>query len=127
MSILRVTDSFRQLVSSEFKIDDICIGKVTRLGKLVGEKPGPLLVTLGDSSARRNILRNVKTLRNSSSYKKVFINPDLTPKERVANKQILEELRHRRQQGEVNLIIRRNKIVSKQTSPVAMDSTNNQK
>ena len=83
-------------------------------------------MTLADSSVRRNILRNAKVLRNSSSYKKVFISPDLTPKERATNKQLLEELRHRRQQGETNLIIRRGKIVLKQTSPVAMDSSSTQ-
>ena len=84
------SDSFRKLVSSDFKIEDICIEKVTRLGKLVREKPRPLLVTLVDSSVRRNILRNVKILNNSSSYKKVFINSDLTPEERIASKQLLK-------------------------------------
>ena len=60
MSALGDSDSFHKLISSEFKIDDIRIDKVTHLGKLIGEKPRPLSVTLGDSSAQRNILRNVK-------------------------------------------------------------------
>ena len=122
------TNSFRQLVHSEFNINKVNIDKVTRLGKLVKEKPRPLLVTLVDNSVRRQILRNAKTLRNSTTYKKVFISPDLTPKEREANKNLLEELRRRKQAGEVNLIIKRGKIISKQMNgPAAMDSTGNSK
>ena len=65
---------------------DIQVEKVLRLGKVVRDKPRLLLVLLTDLSTRRQILRNAKSLRNSQSYKKVFICPDLTPKERETNK-----------------------------------------
>ena len=61
-------------------------------------------------------MRNAKNLRNSNTYKKVFISPDLLPKEREVNKLLHQELKRRKEAGEVNLIIRRGKIISKQVS-----------
>ena len=116
------TDIFCRLVRSEFNMGDIQVGKVLRLGKVVRDKPRPVLVSLTDFSTRRQILRNAKSLRNSQSYKQVFICPDLTPKERETNKQLVEELRRRKQAGESNLIIQRGKIVMRSSSSTAMDT-----
>jgi len=78
-----------------------------------------LLIALSDNSVRRQILRNAKTLRNSSTYRNVFISPDLTPQERASNKQLRTELQRRKAAGEPNLIIKRGQIVSKQSLPKA--------
>jgi len=66
---------------------------------------------------RSSILRNAKNLRKSSTYQNVFISSDLSLKERESNKLLYQELKRRKQAGEVNLIIRRGKIVPKQTNP----------
>ena len=119
---------FTDLVHSEFKLDNIEITKFVRLGKQIEGKIRPLLVTLMDSYVRGHLLRNAKTLRNSSSHQNVYISPDLTPKEREINKLLREQLRRRKEAGESDLIIRRGKIVSKLTSTHATaHSTDNQK
>lgn len=117
--------AFSRLVSSQFKIENITIVKTAHLGRINPEKPRPLLVSLSDSSSRRYLLQNSKILRGNPEYNKVYISPDLSPKEREANKKLQIELRQRRQGGETNLIIRKGKIVSKiAASNPAVDSNN---
>ena len=123
--------NFSSIVNTEFQIDTIEISKSFRLGKRVEGKNRPLLITLMDNNIRNRILRNAKNLQKSSTYSKVFISPDLSPKERASNKILRQELRRRKEAGEANLIIRRGKIVTKpvvpNTTAVSMDSsTNNQ-
>ena len=125
------TNIFCELAKSEFKIESLDISKSVRLGKQTEGKNRPLLITLTDNYARSHLLmRNAKTLRSSNTYRNVYISPDLTLKEREANKLLRQELFTRKQAGETNLIIRHGKIVSKHikhnTTPVVMDSTNNQ-
>ena len=121
------SNNFVGLVDSEFKISNLEISKCFRLGKPKNDKPRPLLVMLTDISAKRQILRNAKLLRNSNSHKRVFISPDLTQQEREANKKLRNELQCRKQAGETNLIIKHGKIVPRQPQRVAtppMDTTN---
>ena len=61
---------------------------------------------------KRSILKQATKLRNNSNWNKVFISPDLTPKEREINKKLREELRNRKQAGEKNMTIRYGKIVA---------------
>jgi len=121
------SNSFVGLVDSEFKISNLEIGKCFRLGKRKNDKPRPLLVMLTDISVKRQILRNAKLLRNSNSYKSVFISPDLTQQEREVSKKLHNELKRRKQAGETNLIIKHGKIVPRQSQSAAapaMDTTN---
>ena len=123
--------NFSSIVNTEFQIDTIEISKSFRLAKRVEGKNRPLLITLMDNNIRNRILRNAKDLQKSSTYSKVFISPDLSPKERASNKILRQELRRRKEAGEANLIIRHGKIVTKpavpNTAAVSMDSsTNNQ-
>ena len=87
--------------------------KPVRLGKkLDADKPRLLKVTLDSSETKRQVLTKAKTLRNSnrSDLQKVYVSPDLTPKEREANKKLRAELKSRRDEGE-EVIIRNGKIV----------------
>ena len=98
-------DGIQELVCSEFNINSLETSKCFRLGRQ-GNKLRPLLITLSDSSVRRQILRNAKNLRNSSKYKNFFISLDLTPQERETSKTLHTELQRRKASGETNLIIK---------------------
>ena len=52
-------------------------------------------------------------MRKTKKGERVFIHPDLTPKERESRKKLLQELRNRNQEGETNLIIVKDRIVEK--------------
>ena len=95
-----------------FRIENISIVKVTDLGRLNPEKPRPLLVNLSDSSSRKYLLQNARMLRGNSECNRVYISPDLSPKERELNKKLHTELKRHKQAGETNLIFKKGKIVT---------------
>lgn len=78
----------------------------------VGKK-GLLIVTFDTLESKRNILKNAYKLKSSTNtgYRSVYISPDLTRKQRIAEYQLRTELRERRNKGENNLRISRGKIV----------------
>ena len=74
------------------------------------------------------VLNKAKDLRKSSNqtWKDVYISPDQTKKERQLGYQLRQQLRDRRAQGETNLIIRGNKIITEnQNAPSSRGNRGN--
>ena len=86
--------------------------KSFRAGKTQEERPKLLVVILEDIATKIELLRMSSQLRSIPEWRHVFINPDLTPAEREANRKLCQELASRRAEGEANLMIRQGKIVS---------------
>jgi len=105
-------NNLTQLFHSELRIEDVEITKCIRLGKTIQNKARPVLITIPNSNKRSSILRSASSLRKSEHHKDTFISPDMTPREREAAKELRAELRRRKSHGEVNIIIRRGKIVT---------------
>ena len=99
--------------------------EVRRLGIKKSGTPRPLKVVFANIQTKREVLRNAKKLRSSESeaLRKVFINPDLTVKQKEADKVLREEMWERRGNGE-NVVIHRNKIVIA-THPVRLHRSQN--
>ena len=55
--------------------------------------------------------KKAKKLRHEERWNKVFINPDLTVKERKIHLELRQQLKQRKENGERNLIIDRGRIV----------------
>jgi hypothetical protein len=78
------------------------------------ESPRPLQIVVSSEEQKDKVLRcakNLKALNNGMS--KVFIHQDLTPKQRNQRKILVKELMIRQQQGELNLMILGDKIVTR--------------
>ena len=88
---------------------------VLRMGKRndAAVKPRLLRVILSSIEKKSNILTNAPKLKKSGnqSIKKLYITPDMTPKEMEEDTKIRKELTRRRAEGENDLMIRRGKIV----------------
>ena len=67
--------------------------------------------TLGSVKTKREILTDAKKLKNHEKWSRVFITPDLAPKEREKSRSLRDELRRRINSGEEGLMIRKGKIV----------------
>ena len=85
--------------------------KAFRVGKKVDDRPRLLIVTLDSTDTKAEVLKMAPQLRHLSEWKKIFVTPDLSKKEREEGKRLREELAIRRQAGEENLIIRKGKII----------------
>ena len=87
--------------------------KVIRLGRYnENNKPRPILVKLSGKQDKFRLLGKAKNLKNceNQELKKVIVAPDLTAKEREADKKLRDELKVRRERGENGLYIHRGEI-----------------
>ena len=85
-----------------------------RLGgfKKNSDKPRPLRIEFKNLDTKRDVLTNAKKFRNSNVNiaKNIFINPDLTEKQRENDKILREKMWSQRQMGK-NVIIKRGQLV----------------
>ena len=72
-----------------------------------------MLVRLPDLVTKRLILSKYAQLRSKTTWKKVYVNPDLTRSEHETQKLLRDELKACKEKGETNLIIRGNRIVKR--------------
>jgi len=103
----------------ELKCDDVSVNNVIRLGRKPDgpdAKPRPVKLVLASEEHKDKILRGAKNLKHdkANGLDKVFIHQDLTPRQRAKRKELVEELKLRRSQGEENLIIVKDRIVVRQ-------------
>ena len=101
---------FTAMLREVMKIN-VSASKSFRVGKRHTDRPRLLIVTLDNPASKHDILRYAPQLRNSDTYGNIYISPDLTQKEREANKKLREELSSRRKAGESNLVIKGGRIV----------------
>ena len=79
---------------------------------MMTNRPRPLKVMFTDVRVRDQVLRTGKNL-HSSRFRSVFINKDLTPLQQTEQRTLTAELRRRRQGGE-DVVIRGDKVVTRQ-------------
>ena len=103
-------DTFLELCRISFDLH-INIIKSVRLGQKSNTKTRSLLIKVDNEESQKQILALAPKLRFSETWSRVYIQPDMSPKEREAHKKLYEELKKRKNQGESNLVIRRGKIV----------------
>ena len=104
----------------ELQVDNVQVEKVIRLGKRSTDstetsKPRPLKIIFDSEDSKVRVLRNAKNLRNKKDggWEKVFVHQDLTPKQREARNILVQELKSRQAQGEMDLTIYRGAVVKK--------------
>ena len=74
----------------------------------------PLLVSFASEANKLSVISSAPRLLFHKNYKKVYIAPDMTKLERAKHKKLVDELKRRRQQGELNLVIKNGIIVQRQ-------------
>ena len=89
---------------------------VTRIGKKSEGKSRLLLVRLSDLTTKQQILSKSAQLRSKTTWRKVYVNPDLTKFKRETQKLLRDELKAHRDKGEADLIIRGNRIVKRRVN-----------
>jgi len=116
----------QKLFSTVFNVE-VQLMRTVRLGKRNDSKARPLLVCLNDAVVRGTILSQSGRLRKHEQFKNTYISPDRTKMEREKQQKLVTELKRRRLNGEKNLVIRNNTIITitrrSQTSTIT-DSNN---
>ena len=102
----------QELFSTVFSLKEVQLNRITCLGKCTDVRARPLLVSFADALIRSTILSQSGRLRNYEQCKNVYISPDRTKLEREKHHKLVTELKRRRSNGEQNLVIRNNAIVT---------------
>jgi len=108
--------TFESIVAKDLKIEEARVTNAVRLGKVTQGHPRVLLLTMCSEHIKWKILNQATKLCDSSTWKKVYISPDLTAKEREVNRKLCDELKRRKEAGEMNLMIKRGKIIERPIS-----------
>jgi len=97
----------------QINCDDVSVQDIVRLGKFdsSSEVVRPIKVVLSSEQARDKVLAQAKNLHRNTKFKKVFIQQDLTVKQREKRRELVQQLKQRKQNGEMNLIIIQDRIV----------------
>ena len=98
------------------KCDDVSVDSAVRFGKYELDKGGnrrPMRLVAASEQQKDKILRMAKNLRRHAEYKNVYIHQDLTPKQREKRRQLVEEMKLRKQKGEEDLIIVGDRIMQR--------------
>ena len=101
------TKTVEGLIKDKLSVTDV---KVLRLEEKARRS---LLVVFDDEKTKWTCLRCASRLKDDAVFQKVYISPDLTPQERKENRELLMELKRRREEGEKDIMIRRDRIVKK--------------
>ena len=101
---------FEEMVKEAFRLRVTCV-RSFRAGKKVPGKDRLLIVSLESVAIRQELVRMAPQLRNCEKYDGVYMNPDLSPREREQGKKLRQELAARKQKGEKNLSIRKGRII----------------
>lgn len=93
-------------------VDEVPISKaIYRLGRPRPDRARPIRVVGLDASDKANILRKSRSLKRDTNYGKIYVNPDLTPRQQKEAKELRDELKMRKEIGEDDIVIYRGKIV----------------
>ena len=106
-------DAVKELAANIGVADlDIESHQVSRIGPLNSSRPRLLRVKCDTNEEKHSMLRSSKKLRDFEEYRGIYINPDLTLKQRELGKIQRQELKRRREAGE-DVVIRRGQITVK--------------
>ena len=102
-----------QDILHQISCDEVSVQDTVRLGKIDSsfEVVRPIKVMLTSEQARNKVLAQAKNLHGNTKYKNVFIQQDLTVKQREKRRELVQQLKQRKQNGETNLIIVQDRIV----------------
>jgi HPt (histidine-containing phosphotransfer) domain-containing protein len=100
-------------LSAELGVNELDVRQCFRLGRR-SERPRPIKVTCRQRQQRFDLLRcapRIRRLDTALGFERVFIKPDLSPKEQVVDRQLRQELKSRRDAGE-RVTIRGGQIIT---------------
>lgn len=103
------------------ELHNVSITSVERLGRIRNARGNgtgdnayvrPVKISCQDMKSKWEILALNKKLRVSNKgYQNIFIDPDLTAQQRSKDKELRQELKRRKENGEENLIIKKGEII----------------
>lgn len=93
-------EKVRELLHFLSQDPSVAGANVTRIGRLRPNGHRLIKLEVSSEGTKRDLLRGAKRLKTSPSFAKVYISPDLTPQQQQIQKQLQQQLKVRRENGE---------------------------
>jgi len=105
--------------------DDVSVHNLTRLGKRDNAQgmPRTVRVVMASEQQRDTVLAHAKNLQGNTLFQRVYIQRDLTVKQREKRRELVQQLKQRKADGETNLIIVQDRIVTRRQKPPTETAT----
>ena len=87
------------------------VEEIFRIGKRENTRDRPIIVKFKNVKQKWDIIKKSKLLNRKEAYKTIRISPDLTKTERIEERKLLEQLKKKKEEGEMDWTIRRGKLV----------------
>jgi len=105
-------------IMHDLKLDDVKAMQIIRLGKKPAnatDKPRSIKAVLQSEDQKDKTLKAAKNLKDmkKEGWDRVFIQQDLTPKQQEKKKELLGQMKERKEEGEQNLILWNWKIIKR--------------
>ena len=100
-----------KVVNDGLNLKNIEIEEIFRIGKREINKVRPIIVKFKNVEQKWDTIKMSKLLNGKEAYRNIRIYPDLTRAERVVEKNLLDELKKKKEQGELDWTIRKGKLV----------------
>jgi len=87
-----------------------------RIGKedSAGNKTRPVRIEVLESQHKRKLLSKAKDLKGKEGYERVYIVPDLTRQQQLQDKELRDQFRKFKSEGQLNIKIEKGQIIKKQ-------------
>ena len=108
-------ESVEELFHSLCHLNADAISSFHRIGKISSNKPRLLKVVCSDTESKSNLLRKSRDLKNTSKFRNIYLNPDLTPAQMLESKKLRQEWKRRKNCGE-DVVIRRGHVVERNSN-----------
>ena len=124
-------DTVKKIYSDKVNLIPTDLIQISIIGNQAPEKIRPIRLTFHNPEKRSEVLRKNKHLileddefpecteefcdDHESNHKHIYVNTDKTKQQREEEKTLRNELKVRKSNGELNLIIRNNKIIKRYT------------
>ena len=100
------------MLSKELNIDAVRhIEEVTSVGQFVENRIRPIGVKIKMRDGKQEILKRAKNLKDSLTYRRVYIIPDLIRKAQEVDKELRLKVKHFKENGESSARIKSGKVV----------------
>lgn len=107
-------EGFLNHINKEIEVKREDVVEIVRLGKKIEGRQRPMKIKMKSKELKDKVIRCSYSLnKGKRADERVYLNEDLTAKERIKNKELRDEKKRRERNGERDLIIRNGEIVKR--------------
>ena len=104
-------EKIETIIYDGLEIRETNVEEIFRIGKRENTRDRPIIVKFKNFKQKWDTIKKSKLLNRKEAFKTIRIYPDLTKTERIEERKLLEQLKKKKEEGEMDWTIRKGKLV----------------